>query len=373
MIKALHICQRDDAATGGAARVAVELVKRLPECGVDTKCVFVYGPPGPFSREISGRALHLGLASGREAFWRSDLLRECLRHEKPDIIHHHDGLSWTHWVTRGWHGSRCVGHAHLAPPPDGSPWRSRLANLLHRRTYEHLFCVSAATGQAWNQAGFPKTRTTEIVNGVDTLRFCPALTPEKVAIRTQWGIPAEDRVVGFVGRLDSRTKGCDDFIRTIAALPDGYWGVIAGTGPDEYTLKALATELGVDHRIRFLGLVESVEQVYRGMTVSVLTSYHETFGLVILEAGASGVPVVAMPSVGGAGELIGRLGMGLLKARDIAALGHAIVAVAEAAEKTPASLQSCRVQIEREFSWDASVAAVAREYFKLLAAKVATA
>jgi glycosyltransferase involved in cell wall biosynthesis len=80
-----------------------------------------------------------------------------------------------------------------------------------------------------------------------------------------------------------------------------------GSGRLEASLKALAEELGVSASVRFLGQVANGRRYFKAFDVFVLSSDHEPFGMVLLEAMASGVQVLAT-DCGGAPEVVGDSG-----------------------------------------------------------------
>jgi glycosyltransferase involved in cell wall biosynthesis len=118
-------------------------------------------------------------------------------------------------------------------------------------------------------------------------------------------------------------KGLDVLLRALAELPQCVaW--IAGDGPLEGELKALADTLGVAPRTRFLGWRSDRGALLRAADICVLPSRYEPFGTVMLEAWAAGVPLVAAASQGPK-DLIADGGNGLLVAIDDApALAAAI-------------------------------------------------
>lgn len=362
-MKVLHICQRDDLATGGAARVAVEFSKALPEYGVDANLVFVYGPPGLFSHELPGRVFHLGLRSSREAARGFSALRRLIVRERVDLVHHHDGLIWTHLATRSLRNLIRIGHAHLSPPPIEARWRMRFAHRVQADAYTHLVAVSESTLGDWISAGFPIAKTTVLPNGVDLKRFRPAAPAERDGVRAQWKFPADAKVVGFVGRLDSAMKGCDEFVDLIAALPESYFGVIAGDGPDQGELRRRARELGVADRLRFLGTVDPAREVYPGLDVFVLTSRYEPFGLVLLEAAASGLPIAMIPGSGGSMDLGRLLGATVLADRSLGPFCAAVQALA--VEPTGSNQRACGSDLA-EYSWDHAATRLAALYVRLI-------
>lgn len=361
-MKVLHICQRDDLATGGAARVAIELTRALPPYGIDAHCLFVYGAPGAFSAELPDRTRRLGLASSREGLKGIGALRRMLSEGRFDVVHHHDGLIWTHLATRSSRGIRRVGHAHLSPPDRGGTLRNRLSHGLQIGTYDRLVAVSEDTQADWIESGFPDRQSIVIPNGVDLNRFHPAHPEERRAVRSNWGLQEKAKAVGFVGRLDSEMKGCREFVDLIAALPESFIGVMAGDGPDRSKLETYARDSGVASRLRFLGMVDPALQVYPGLDVFVMTSRYEPFGLVLLEAAASGVPIAMIPGSGGSMELAGRLGAWILPDRSSENFAAAVETLVS---KDTGRKRQVGNELLETFSWERAAHRLSKLYLGL--------
>ncbi|MDZ4321912.1 MAG: glycosyltransferase, partial [Phenylobacterium sp.] len=99
-----------------------------------------------------------------------------------------------------------------------------------------------------------------------------------------------------MGRLHE-AKAHDVTLNALTELPDAYlW--IAGTGPEEARLKALAVALGVAPRVRFLGWRNDPSALYRAADVCVFPSRFEPLGNVVIQAWAHGLPVAAAASQG---------------------------------------------------------------------------
>lgn len=125
---------------------------------------------------------------------------------------------------------------------------------------------------------------------------------ERDQARQALGLPSSAWVVGNVGRLhpdkDQATllKG---FAMAQPSLPPDSVVVIIGTGRLEQVLKALSSELGIAEHVRFLGQVADARRFFRAFDVFALTSDHEPFGMVLLEAMVAGVPVICSDCGGG--------------------------------------------------------------------------
>lgn len=135
-------------------------------------------------------------------------------------------------------------------------------------------------------------------NGVNTKRFSQG--PSR--IREQLGIPNDATVVGFVGRL-TRDKGLPELLEAFASLlrcePDAYLLLVGWFDASEDELDLALRERIESHpRVIQTGFVQDTAPYYRAMDLLVLPSWREGFPNVVLEASASGVPVVATNCTG---------------------------------------------------------------------------
>jgi glycosyltransferase involved in cell wall biosynthesis len=122
-------------------------------------------------------------------------------------------------------------------------------------------------------------------------------------LRERLGWSASRRVVGFVGRLE-HVKGPDLFLDVASLCSVDVGFVIIGSGSRRGDLEIQARSRGIDSHVKFLGQVSDAIPYIRQLDVLALTSRHEGQPLVLLEAAACGVPIVAF-DVGGVGEILG--------------------------------------------------------------------
>jgi glycosyltransferase involved in cell wall biosynthesis len=155
----------------------------------------------------------------------------------------------------------------------------------------------------------------------------------------------------YAGRL-SREKGVDLLLAAAAARP-ALRIEIAGDGPERGALERMAAELGLGERVRFHGRLdpEGLDELRRGCAVAALPSrWHENMPLVLLEAFAAGLPVVAT-SLGGLPELIEPGTDGIcVPPEDPAALGAALETLVRDPERALEMGSAARTKAEERFA-----------------------
>ncbi len=147
-----------------------------------------------------------------------------------------------------------------------------------------------------------KERLHLLPTAIDVEQFRRIPDFDRVKVRQAFGIPAEGKMILYVGRL-SWKKGVDLLLRAFSFVyqeqPDAFL-VIAGEGEDRAALQLLAGELKVESKVFFLGQVPHLPApklplLFNCADVSVVASFHESLALVITEALACGLPVVSTP------------------------------------------------------------------------------
>ncbi|NEP01923.1 MAG: glycosyltransferase family 4 protein [Symploca sp. SIO2E9] len=366
-LRVLHICQRDEPATGGAVRVASEYVKRLPKYQVDAHCLFLYGSPGYFQSELGDKRTHyLGIHNSQD-FLNFGRLSNFLGKFQPQIIHHHDGLLWSHLLTFFHPGVVKVAHAHLGAANGSLLSRTALAAELQRQSSDFLVCITENTRNSQIEQGkYLPNRTQVIYNGVDCARFYPPTVNEKAYARSQFGLPSNAVVVGFVGRLHCQMKGTDDFLKAIALLPSNFWALVVGSGPDADYLKQLAARLGIAERVVFAGTLEKPTTAYHSMDVFCLTSHCEPFGLVVAEAMACQVPVVGFACAGGVNELLSPETGCVILNRDLEAMAKAVIEAVKYPECWHQRQTNAESLLKQNHNWEKNASSLAHLYKKLL-------
>jgi len=215
-------------------------------------------------------------------------------------------------------------------------WRARRSGWVNRSLagIDHVTAISRVTLDrfvAWS--GVEPQKTSLLPCCVDLERFTPG--ERDAALRARLGLTGK-RVLMTLGRLatEERAKGFDEVIEAlpqlVEAVPDVVY-LICGTGNDAGRLASKAAALGIGERVVFAGYVAEPEKpdYYRLADAFVLASRCEGFGIVVLEALACGVPVLAS-AIDGSSEAILDSNLGsCVDPTDAVALQHALRALLE--------------------------------------------
>jgi glycosyltransferase involved in cell wall biosynthesis len=202
---------------------------------------------------------------------------------------------------------------------------------------------------------FAPERVRVLHNGINLERFVPLSGAERTAVRAEFSIPAQARVVVFAGWFIPE-KGIDDLLHAaktvVASRPEALF-VIAGDGPQDAALKELAEALGIASHVRFTGLRSDIERLM-GMSdiVAVPSVWQEAAALVNTEAMALERPVVAT-RVGGIPELVADKVTGrIVEPRAPAQLAAVILELLAAPGEMAALGRAGRARVESLFTMD---------------------
>ena len=214
----------------------------------------------------------------------------------------------------------------------------------------------------WSAYRIPSGKVVIIPGGVDLQRFSPGIN--RTEIRRRLNIPEEKTVLFTVRDLEPR-MGLENLIyavrQVIEVVPDIYL-ILGGEGPLKDNLISMSQELGVESYIRFVGFIpeEDLPDYYRMADVFILPTIElEGFGLITLEALASGVPVLGTP-VGGTVEILGKLDSRyLFKDTKPDSMASSIIETGQRFRNDPQLWQDvsarCRAFVEARYSWERNV------------------
>lgn len=217
--------------------------------------------------------------------------------------------------------------------------------------------VSASVASELREYGLDPNRITIIGTGVDLSLY-------------QQASPSRDSYILYVGRLSYR-KGLSDLIDAMQLLKDRTTTrlVLLGGGPLEERLRRQVARSGLEQRVTFYGHLKDktqVAEVFRGASVYVQPSWYEGLPVAILEAMASGIPVVAT-AVSGHVEVIrpGENGS-LVPSRDPRALADAIYQLLEEPELHRRFSEAGPDTVRENFTWNKVVERTMPVYDRVL-------
>ena len=350
--------------TGGAERVIEALALGLPQRGYAVRVLCLH-EPGEIGIEIAGNGIPV---ISRIARFRFDpcacaRLASALRGSRRGVLlslDHHDALCV------GAIASRCAGLKHrlvavhstgLWGKTSSFSWSDRLV----LGSYERVIALANAHAEHLvNRERIERGKVCVIPNGVDTGRFRPARSDEeRAALRRALSIPAERFAVAMVAALrpEKNHAMLIEAASRIARSRRDFLFLIVGEGTEAGRLRQMTRERSLEEFVRFMGRRSDVSDILRAADASVLCSYPvvETFPLVLLEAMACGVPVVAT-DVGAVREMLvnGEEGM-IVPPGAVIPLAEALVSLADQSDVRRRIGERARDRVVRDFTLERMV------------------
>ena len=351
-IRVMHVVQ--SLEVGGLENGVVNLLNRLNDERFSHVicCLTHAGKLAERIRSKEVKIVEVGLRTDRFRF-PIMRLRSLIRPWMPDIVH-----------TRGWGtidaivAARVAGvprvihgeHGREAEDPEGLNCKRNVV----RRTLSPMvdrFVTVSDDLKRWltRTVGISERKIVTIHNGVDTTGFS---NQGRADSRRQLGLDNSAFTIGTVGRLDP-VKDHQSLLLAFAPIAQKNEFarlIVVGDGPTRQELESFAMSLGLARKVRFLGERHDVAFVLKAFDVFTLTSIAEGISNTILEAMASGLPVVAT-RVGGNPELVEQGVTGhLVRARDVTGLTEAFECYRRDPDRGINHGKAARSRAERLFS-----------------------
>lgn len=290
---------------GGLESVVIGLAAGHRRRGLETEVVAVLGPDPeetPFVEALRKEGVPTrALRMPHRAYLRERReIRAFLEERRPDVVHPHghrpvildSGLVRAMGIPTV---TTVHGSSHIS-------WRTELYEWVKYRVFrkfDAVVPVSRSLLPDLDRAGVPRDRIHVIPNAWDG-RVDPLPRPEA---RQVLNLPPDAFVFGWVGRLIP-VKGPDVFLKALGLLDSrGFLASIVGDGSERRHLEDAASDLGIADRVRFHGRLGEASRLFRAFDVFVLSSRSEAAPMVLFEAMAAGVPIVATEA-GGVGEIL---------------------------------------------------------------------
>lgn len=278
---------------GGAERQMMLLAQGMHRRGWRVTVVELAGPGNQLAADLAAQRIALlslemrkGLADPRG--WLR--FHHWLRREQPDVVHAHlhHAAFLARWSRLSAPVRVLVDTLHSSSTGTlGRHIGYRISNWLPNR----VSAVSHAVAEAYLIAGMVTSpKAVELPNGIDTSEWKP---DAQVRTRVRCELSLESEFLWFAaGRLDP-VKDYPTLLQALAGLPEAARLAIAGKGPMEGELRRLSAELGLEHRVRFLGFQPDVRPWMQAADGFVLSSRLEGLPIALLEAAACELPAVA--------------------------------------------------------------------------------
>jgi sugar transferase (PEP-CTERM/EpsH1 system associated) len=370
-----HVVYRFD--TGGLENGVVNLINHMPRDAYRHAVISLTEITDFRQRIVRDDVEFIALDKpDGHALWIYPRLYRLFRELRPAIVHSRNLAAlevvipaWAAGVAVRIHGE----HGRDVGDVDGSSRKHQWLRRIYQPFVTSFIALSRDLEQYLHvMVGVAKDKVTQIYNGVDAQRFIAADGRQPIA-----GCPFADPahwLIGTVGRMQEikdQTTLARAFVRALEVAPDlrpCLRLVMIGDGPLRAHALALLERAGCADLAWLPGERGDIPDVLRGLDCFVLPSISEGVSNTILEAMASGLPVIATRA-GGNGELVdaGRSGE-LVPVGGVEAMAQAIVAYARERERARAAGRAGRAIVEERFSIDAMVRAYQAVYDRWLAA-----
>jgi glycosyltransferase involved in cell wall biosynthesis len=352
-------------APAGMEVMACELARALAARGhrVGVTCLHEEGQLGALLHQDGMRVSVVPCQGIVPNFRTAPALRDHFRRLAPQLVHVHSGV-WPKTAL----AARAAGVPHVLHTahngfPHGEPWFYRALYWWGARHSDLVVAVSPSLRDFLvNCARIPEQRIITVVNGVDDARFAPG--PRSGVLRRRFGIPDDTLLIGCVARfrpVKNHALLIDAVARVRATLPNVRL-VLVGDGPLRTEMEEQAQRLGLADAVIFAGTVMDPTPVYRDLDAFALTSVSEGTSISILEALASGTPVIAT-AVGNNPMLLAHGACGeLVPSGNVDALASALHRVLTDPDYRASMAKAAREHVLEVFSLSAMIDAYERLY-----------
>lgn len=361
----VHVMQ-----VAGAEVLVRETIRRLGSAISPT--IFCLDAVGSIGEELASQGVDL-VCLGRRPGWDfavSRRLASAASERKIDVMHAHQYSPFFYASLAKpliWPWPKLILTEHGRHFPDHvSPLRRVVNRVVLDRCADAVTACCYFSGRALCTVdGFAGNRIAIIENGIDPDQYGPEI--DSTEAKQKLGLNPQRRYVVNVARHHP-VKDQPTLIRGFAGIASEFPDVdllMVGDGPRRGELEALAAELGIAERVRFVGVRADVPDLLRAAAVFALTSVSEAASLTLLEAMATGLPVV-VTDVGGNPEIVREDCEGLLFPRgDAASCSEALRTILGDAEYGAVLGEAGRARVDARYRLDRTIEEYHALYRKL--------
>jgi glycosyltransferase involved in cell wall biosynthesis len=212
-----------------------------------------------------------------------------------------------------------------------------------------VVAVSQQVKQELLEIGVPEPKIRVILNGVDLQEFYPGAGDRQI-----WGLPDRVPLALFIGDIRSNRKNLNTVLKALVEVPDLHLAIVGKLEGSPYP--EMATRYGLDSQVHFLGFQHHVAPIMRSVDFLVFPSRYETFGMVVTEAMASGLPVIVGNNVGAAELITPECGEVAIDSEDAVGLARSLRELACNCERRKYMGQTART-IAEHHAWSSKAQA----------------
>lgn len=220
---------------------------------------------------------------------------------------------------------------------------------------QRVIAASHRVRSELKQVGVDDQRIRVVWNGSDPMEFRPGTDPSRLSL----GLPQEGCLALFAGDIKTRRKNLDTVLKALVSCPCVHLAVVGRKEESPYP--AMAERLGIADRVTFLGFRSDIARIMQACDLFVFPSRYEPFGIVVLEAMLTGLPVITATTVGASEMITPEAGLVLPEPEDAEALAQALRALAGDPERRRAMGQTARC-IGQRHTWTDMAAAYLQVY-----------
>lgn len=341
-----------DLEIGGTPSVVRELATRLrgPETQTAVVCI---GPWGPVAGELQNRAIRTHILGARWGWQLPRVVAQIAKIAKDyDVVY--SSLIHANFCTalasKFWGKRKYFQSIHNTQPDPR--WHWKLQGFCQRSADQIIVPSQSVANVAHDWSKIPHERLKIIPNAIDVESF--------IGLARQSNYPTERFRVGFVGRLDP-VKRVPDLVAALAHMEHTELHIY-GEGEDRPNIAKKIDEIDAANRVILHGAIDGPYDALRQIDALVLPSESEGFGLVLIEAMAAGIPVIAT-DVPGIRDVVKPEHTGVLvPIGSPEELAGAITRIRDDADLRRTLCANALIEVRQRYTWDN----VIREYRSLM-------
>lgn len=286
---------------GGAEKVVLDYLLNQHRALLEIRAVSLYG----YQETIYTKAAQ---ASGADVVYlnkRPGLdvsvlprLRRVIADYKPDVVHTHlYTLKYALLASLFLGVSKRFHTVHSRPDKDGTLF-DKIVNSFAFKYLGFVPITLHGSLQALTNEYYKIDSAVILENGVDIDRYT-GITECAEDIRREFGIPCDAFVVGHVGSFN-KVKNHEFMLKVFSHITQvrrSSYLVFVGGGPRRSEIEAMTIEMGINDKVKFLGLRSDIPRILRALDVFIFPSLYEGFPISLIEAQVSGVRAVVSESV----------------------------------------------------------------------------